>query len=81
MNKDVAPQPSLSVTSITGDAVLKLPEVTKQTSKCRSSIYQSVKNGTFPPPIKLGERSVGWLASEITAWIESRKTARREEAA
>jgi prophage regulatory protein len=28
--------------------------------------------GTFPKPVKLGKRAVGWRASDIAAWLESR---------
>jgi prophage regulatory protein len=27
--------------------------------------------GTFPRPIPLGERAVGWLESEMDSWIEA----------
>ena len=37
-----------------------------------STIYLQMKNGTFPKPIKLGERAVGWRMSEINAWLEQR---------
>lgn len=67
--------------SITGDSILRLPRVIERTGKCRTAIYAGIKNGTFPPPISLGERAVGWLESEINDWIESRKAARQEMAA
>lgn len=62
-------------------SILRLPGVIAHTGLSRSSVYSGVKRGTFPAPIKLGERSVGWLTSEIMAWIESRKVARHEVAA
>ena len=46
---------------------LRLPEVLIRTGKSRSTIYQGVTNGTFPRPVKLGPRAVGWLESEIEA--------------
>lgn len=52
--------------------MLKLPAVIERTALSRSSIYQFAKDGKFPKPIKLGERSVAWDASEITDWIEQR---------
>jgi len=30
-------------------------------------------DGAFPRPVKLGKRAVGWRASDITAWLESRE--------
>lgn len=42
-----------------------------------SSIYAMVAANTFPKPIQLGAQSVGWLASEIDAWVCERVAASR----
>ena len=55
------------------ETVLRLPAVKAVTGRGRSSIYA---DPTFPKPIKLGPRAVGWLKSEIDAWLESRIAAR-----
>ena len=52
--------------------VLRLPEVLTVCGLSRSSIYLKIKQGGFPPPIKLGERSVGWIEEEIQDWIDQR---------
>ena len=52
--------------------ILRLNEVTARTGRSRSSIYADIERGEFPKPIKLGLRAVGWLDSEIEAWIQSR---------
>jgi len=44
---------------------LRLPKVQDRTGKSRSTIYKGVNDGTFPKPIKIGPRAVGWLESEI----------------
>ena len=44
---------------------LKLPEVRRRTGKSRSTIYAGIADGSFPKPIKLGPRAVGWIESEI----------------
>ena len=49
---------------------LKLPEVQCRTGKSRSSIYQGGNDGTFPKPIKIGPRAVGWDSREIDSWIQ-----------
>ncbi|MFI8743294.1 helix-turn-helix transcriptional regulator [Stutzerimonas sp. R75] len=52
---------------------LRLPEVEKATGKKRSTIYRDIAAGRFPAPYDLGSsRSVGWLSTEISAWILSR---------
>jgi len=64
--------------SVIGERFLRLPQVRERTGVSRSFVYQGAKNGTFPRPIKLGERAVAWLESEITAWVEARKANRHE---
>jgi hypothetical protein len=32
-------------------------------------IYELMGDGTFPKPVRLGERAVAWLESEVDAWI------------
>ncbi len=53
-------------------SILRLPSVTKKTGLSRSSIYAYLKKGVFPAPIPLGERSVGWLETEVDEWLNSR---------
>jgi prophage regulatory protein len=60
------------------EKILRLPEVKKQTGQGRSTIYAGVAAGTFPSPILIGARSVGWLETEISDWISSRIQASRK---
>ena len=60
------------------NTILRLPETIKRTGKSRSSIYLDIKSGTFPQPIKLGVRSIGFVESEIDDWIENTIRASRE---
>lgn len=57
--------------------LIRIKQVIHKTGKSRSSIYAAIKEGTFPAPISLGPRSVGWIEAEINAWIESRITESR----
>jgi prophage regulatory protein len=52
--------------------ILRLPEVEAATGKKRSAIYDGIADGTFPKPVPLGERAVGWIENEILAWQEAR---------
>lgn len=52
--------------------LIKLNEVKALTTLSRSTIYKKVAEGTFPAPIKLGDRAVAWLETEIVNWIEQR---------
>jgi prophage regulatory protein len=58
--------------------ILKLPRVKARTGLSRSSIYAGIKSGSFPAPVALGIRAVGWLDSDITGWIEQRVTTGRD---
>ena len=51
-------------------SILRLKEVTALTGLSRSSIYAFMNAGRFPASMRLGERSVGWLAADIEEWIE-----------
>lgn len=50
----------------------RLKEVKAQVGYKRTAIYEMIKRGEFPKPYALGPRAVGWLSSDISAWIESR---------
>ncbi len=56
--------------------VLRLKPTMIKTGLPRSTIYLYIKNGTFPRPIKLGERSVAWIESELDAWLQARQDLR-----
>ena len=56
--------------------VLRRKEVETCVSLSRSTIYAMMANGTFPQPVKLGLRAVGWFESDIAEWLASRKAAR-----
>lgn len=53
-------------------AFLRRKQVETRTGLSRSTIYQYIKDGIFPKPIPLGPRAVGWLESEVSAWIAGR---------
>ena len=60
--------------------ILRLPQVEARTGLSRSSIYARIANGTFPPQVQLGPRAVGWIESEVEAWIRERIAASRRDA-
>ena len=54
------------------DFILRWPDVRAKVALCRSTVYLKISNGTFPKPIKLSERAVGWLESDIDNWLQQR---------
>ena len=57
-------------------AILRRREVEARTGLGCSTIYDGIKAGTFPAPIQLGPKAVGWVESEINAWLAARVAAR-----
>jgi prophage regulatory protein len=53
-------------------SILRRKQVEKRTGLSRSTIYLRIQEGTFPKPISLGARAVGWLEHEIAAWLAAR---------
>ena len=49
--------------------IMRLPEVIDKTGYKRASIYNFMKNGSFPQCRRIGPRAVGWDSLEIEAWI------------
>lgn len=57
--------------------ILRRPQVEARTGLSRSTIYQRIKDRTFPSPISLGSKAVGWLEHEIDDWLQQRIKASR----
>lgn len=62
--------------------IINRKQVCEKCNRSRSGIYYMVKPGspmfdpTFPRPVKIGARSIGWIESEIDDWIKTKATAR-----
>ena len=52
--------------------IIRLKEVLDSTGLARSTIYKHIGEGTFPKPVSLGDRCVGWVDSEVHDWILAR---------
>ena len=59
----------------TAPAILRASQVVDMIGVSRTTLWRMVKSASFPSPIKLSERAVGWRARDVSAWIESRPTA------
>ncbi len=55
--------------------LVKRREVEVLTRLSRSSIYAAMRAGTFPRPVKIGQRAVAWRRVEVEQWIASRPLA------
>ena len=61
-----------SATAAVPNALLRTPEVCAVTGYARQTLYQKMAEGLFPRPIKLGEKSSAWPASEVNAVLAAR---------
>ncbi len=52
--------------------ILRRPEVEKLVGLSRSTIYSRLEQGTFPKPVPLGGRLVGWVEQDVQNWIQER---------
>jgi prophage regulatory protein len=64
--------PAMKLLRDPNERALRLRQVCQLTGLGRSMIYQMQAEGRFPRRIKLGERAVGWLESEVRDWLAAR---------
>ncbi|MCR9088668.1 MAG: AlpA family phage regulatory protein [Rhodobacteraceae bacterium] len=63
------------------ETILRRPKVKGRTGLSDTLLYDKLNpkspyhDSTFPKPVRLGKRAVGWRESEINAWIEARESA------
>ena len=62
-----------ALAELTIDAFMRRNSVEKLTGISSSTIYRLMADGNFPKPYRLAENSVGWKASEISAWVNARQ--------
>ena len=52
--------------------ILRRKQVEARTGLSRSTIYARIKAGTFPAPVSLGPRAVGWIEGDVHRWLSDR---------
>ena len=55
--------------------ILRIDSVMRETQLSKASIYRQIRAGTFPGPVRLGPRAVGWRRDAILRWLDSREPA------
>lgn len=60
--------------------ILRLPAVKARTGLSRSTIYLRIAEGSFPKPVSLGGRAVGWIEAEVNDWVKQQIEASRQTA-
>ena len=51
---------------------MRLPDVLQATGLGRSTVYRMVAEHTFPAPVKLAKRAVGWRHDDVRQWSDAR---------
>ena len=58
--------------------LLRLKQVQALTGLSRSHLYSLASKGQFPKSVKLSQKSVGWIETEVQDWIDARIKQRNE---
>jgi prophage regulatory protein len=59
---------------------LRLPDVKAITGLGKTSIYELIRDKSFPAPVRLGPRAAAWVRSEVRQWALERVQASRSVA-
>lgn len=57
----------------------RLPVVLKCKGICRSTHYQQIVDGLWPPGVRLGLRAKGWPSDECEAVLAARKAGQSDD--
>ena len=63
--------------SLSEARLIRLPAVQERVGIGRTAVYELIKAGKFPRPVKVGAASA-WIDVEITRWIERLAASRGE---
>ena len=50
--------------------LITLDTVVERTSLSKTRIYERIRKGTFPRPVRVGARRRAWVDCEIDDWID-----------
>lgn len=50
---------------------VRLPELLEQLAVGKTTLYARIKQGTFPPPVKFGERFSAWPEHEVDTVVNA----------
>lgn len=61
-------------TKTSGPRILLVDEVLRDYARCcRASLYRWIRAGRFPQPVQLGSMRIGFIASEVEEWAQTRQ--------
>jgi len=63
-----------------GARFMRAPEVIDRCGIKRSTLWEAVKRGTFPAPVRIGPNATAWISTEVESWMRDRIRESREAA-
>lgn len=63
----------MSAANVATGRYLRLPDVKAETGLGKTSIYNLIREGEFPKPVKVSSRAVAWREGAIEAWKANRQ--------
>lgn len=70
---ETSPRGAPNQSMLSANHVLRRKDLKPATGLHPSTIYKMIASGEFPPPVKLGLKAVGWLKSDVDAWLARRR--------
>lgn len=52
--------------------LLRMPAVKALVGFRKTHIYTLIREGKFPPPVRIGRHAVAWDSRAVSAWIQAR---------
>lgn len=68
-----SPRDAPNQSMLSANQVLRRKDLKPATGLSPSTIYRMIACGEFPKPVKLGPQAVGWLKSDVDAWLARRR--------
>ena len=54
------------------ERIYRRPDVEQLVGLSRSTLYAMMADGSFPKPVRLGKRAVGWRERDLRDWLDTR---------
>jgi prophage regulatory protein len=65
----------VDLSTLPPEALIRLPDVLRLFPVSKSTWWAGVKEGTYPQPVKLGARAVGWPLGSVLDLTRGREAA------
>ena len=70
---ETSPRDAPKQSTLSANQILRRNDLKPATGLSPSTIYRLIADGEFPKPVKLAPQAVGWLKSDVDAWLAGRR--------